>query len=339
MGYDSIMQSISIQLTGDKTADTCFLLEQMIRYKDHRDGRQILAACQRIIARLQEMEREQNDAAMGKCCICGTMRQVNAEIAEGRPEEALAILESLVEEIEECEHRSDDEAFEYRLFENPFQEALYFHLYDPKKTVLTPMKPYPVIYYRYGNLLFELGYYKEAQAALRKALRWNPVHCTILEEYIETFKMEGDMDTYLELSKGLLRVAYTRSEVARAFRNLGYYFTDKEEYLLGTGYYLLSLHYEQAQAEGLGRELSYIIKVMRDEFREPSWEEMKTLAAEAGTPVEPDRELIGLACAYGRHFFCCENDRERARYYYGIAHELSDDPNIQVMMDILTDPA
>ena len=50
------------------------------------------------------------------------------------------------------------------------------------------------MYLLYGSLLVELNRIPEAQEALKKGLRWDPICFRMMSEYIETYKMSGDLE-------------------------------------------------------------------------------------------------------------------------------------------------
>ena len=52
---------------------------------------------------------------------------------------------------------------------------------------------------------------------LKKAMRWNPANCTIAFEYIETFKVEKQLEEFYELTKKQFKYAYKAQDVGRCF--------------------------------------------------------------------------------------------------------------------------
>ena len=82
----------------------------------------------------------------------------------------------------------NDSVSDYFCFINPMQELLYGYRHrDSEKDIRPSNFPFATIYFFYGNILFELGRYTEANVALEKAKRWNPMDADIAFEYAETY--------------------------------------------------------------------------------------------------------------------------------------------------------
>ena len=91
--------------------------------------------------------------------------------------------------------------------------------------------PYAEIPVEYNGqsfiILIDLQRPKDAEAALAKAMHWNPACAQIAFERAETCKLQGDMEGFFRLTLDTFKYAFSPKQVARYFRNLGFYFTEK----------------------------------------------------------------------------------------------------------------
>lgn len=86
----------------------------------------------------------------------------------------------------------------------------------------------------------------------------------------------GMLDKYMEATRRAFDVAYTKEEVARVFRNFGYYFIEKEKYQAAIGCYLLSLQYDR-ESKNAQSELYYIHQKTNGTVKQPTLEELEDL--------------------------------------------------------------
>ena len=179
----------------------------------------------------------------------------------------------------------------------------------------------------------DLQRYEEANQALEKALRWNPMSAKIMFEYAETFKILGQMDRYIEVSRRAFTVAYMKNDVARAYRNMGYHFIEEEKYQAAIGCYLLSLQYDK-ELKNAQSELYYIHQKTEGTVKQPTIEELVKIAEIEGIPMEVDHDVLGIAFAYGKHFLE-DGEITGARAMFEIVYNLTDDESVKDILDKL----
>lgn len=100
------------------------------------------------------------------------------------------------------------------------------------------------VYYALGTIEVEKKNLLKARYYLRKAIEWNPVYVSAFFEYAETFKIEGDIETFYTITKNTYDKIFLPSDLARYYRNAGFYFIEKENYNLATCLFLHSLSFE-----------------------------------------------------------------------------------------------
>ena len=87
--------------------------------------------------------------------------------------------------------------------------------------------------------------------------------------------MLGDLNNFFRLTVDAFKIAFRPQHVARCYRNLGYYFVEKELYSEAIACYLLSLQFEK-DALQVQSELYYINSKTDGKVKEPSIEEIST---------------------------------------------------------------
>ena len=191
--------------------------------------------------------------------------------------------------------------------------------------------PLADIYLLYGSLLVDLKRIKEAQEAFKTALHWNPVSFMITSEYIETYKVLGDYDAFIKLTIDAFKIAFHPQDIARCYRNLGFYFVEKELYSEATATYLMSLQYEKDSKQAQS-ELYYINKKTDGTIKPPSMDDLTQYSEKYGFPMGADQDILSLSYSYGQHFYK-EKAFDAAKYFLGITYGLTDDPEIKKMID------
>lgn len=301
MDLEKIMQDITCGLSGDSTNDIKYLQNQCEKYKDHKLGKEIIRACGRLIYELlpDDQKAELNHIIHNdKKAIEATIKEIRFNVFEENIDKAFEISEALVAKIEKSPMFQNDTVSEYFDFNDLFEKILYIHHNSPKKDLRDSTIPYSEIFYIHGNLLFELNRISEARVYLEKSLHWNPVSCTVAFEYIETFKVEKDLNKFYELTKEQFKYAYKPEHVARCFRNLGFYFVEIKEYSVAAACYFISMFYDSDNKMAQS-ELYYIQNITQDR-NAPTVDLLIQYEKEYGIPQGADRDAIGLAYAYGQ---------------------------------------
>lgn len=334
--FHQIMDDITSKLTGDPKKDIPYLNQQSELYKDHEYAKEILRACGRLIYEVMPEDKKEEVKQILKnhtFSIDSTLDEVQFNISKKDYDKALKIMEDLVNEIEQDKPYTDDEASEYHVFYEYFEEFLYLFLKEPKKDVRPATIDFPKIYFIYGSLLVELKRYERAKIALRKGLKWNPVNFDLFSEYCEIFKMTGDMNQFFKLTLEAFKIAFKPKDLARCYRNMGYYFTEKKLYKEAIGCYLMSLKYDNS-SKNAQSELFYISSL--SDVNKPTMEELEEIASTYGFPIGPDKDVLGLSYTYGIHFKE-QGEKKGAKYCLSIFYDLTEAPEVKELIDSLDD--
>lgn len=338
MSFDEIMLDITKGLTGDSDIDMAYLKSQMEKYKDHELHQEILRACGRMMFEvLPENKRKELSDALDKNYKAwyATLDEVRFNRFKNHNEKALELIDGLVNKIEtllKAGFFAEDSVSQYFCFEETFEEILYCTYFEPKKEIRRPDNiPIAAVYLEYGSLLVDLGRIQDANEALAKALKWNPVRCKILFEYAETYKMMGKIEDFYRISLDSFRYAYHKKDVARCYRNMGYYFVEKELWDVAVGCYFMSLRYER-DCKNAQSELYYIASKAKDKVHDPSREEMEKFSNQYGFPLNLAPSYISYT--FGKEALEHKNFK-LAQYLLEIAYDLTEIEEIKQMLETI----
>lgn len=334
MDFDQIMSEITAGLTGDEAKDIPYLEGQAERYKDSEYAMEVGRACGRLLFEIiPEEKRKELGRLLQKqgLAVDATLDEIRFNIYKHDYDKALKLMEALITKIEDLGLFRDDTQSEYHTFTEPFEEWLYEYHAKPSKTLRDAEIPYSTIYLQYGNLLVEMKRYDEAGEALQKAMHWNPASCAIRFEYMETLKASGNMDEFRKLTLDTFRYAFKPESLARCYRNLGYYFSEKGLWSEAIAAYLLSFEYDP-DARNAQSELYYIHHKTNGTVPEPTAEQIRSYAEQYGFPIGPDEGIVDIAVAYGSHFLDKMMD-DAARYCLKIAYDLDQSDLIRELYD------
>ena len=331
--YEEIMKEITKGLSNDAEKDMKYLEEQMEAYKDHEYGKEIVRACGRMMYELiPEDKKAELISAINKDTkgFEQTLEEARFCIYKKDFEKALKILEDMVNGYEKMNMYSDDAVSEYYCFTEPMQEIMYEFYNKPEKDLRRAQIDYEAMYFLYGSVLVELGRIDEAKEALKKARRWNPTSPTVGFEYAETFKMEGNFPVFAKITREIYPYIIRKKDLARFYRNMGFYYVEVQEYYAATCCFLFSTGYEKSSM--VPAELYYINQKTGEDYN-PSIEELIQCFEEHDIPLGASKDVIGIAYSYGKHFYEEVKDMASTAYYWGIVAEFEDDEEINKVLE------
>ncbi len=334
--FDKIMSEINSGLTGEPEKDLAFLNEQSEKYKNHKYSKEILRACGRLMYDVmpddvrKKLEKLTNDYSAR---IDDSLNQAEQLIFKKDFDKALKVIEDLIFELDENQPYRDDEVSEYYNFEEYFEEVLFKELNNPEKEIRRVSVPYTRIFNMYGYILYELDKFEEAKKCLEIGLGWNPVSFKLMAEYCEILKIKDDMENFFKLTLNAFKIAFRPQNVARCFRNLGYYFAGKELYSEAKVAYIMSLQFERDSEQAL-KELYYVDEKTNHQLEKPPIEKVKVYSEEYGFPIGADLDVLNLAFEKGKEGLEKRNPG-LARYFFTILYDLTNDPDIKAALDKL----
>ena len=157
--------------------------------------------------------------------------------------------------------KSDDEFVEkeYHSFLNPLEEILFYkYIGLEKELAFIPFdEPLFDLYYIYGTLLLENDDFAKAEEYLLKALRINPVSSKTILSLADIYKSKTrTYNRFFLYNVDALKFAYKNEDIARAYRNFGFFYVEENQLDIAAVFYDFSLNFDfNRQAF---RELEYL---------------------------------------------------------------------------------
>lgn len=337
--YETIIENIRDGLSGDKEKDIEYLKEQAFKYKDHAMGNEIVKECGRMLFDLLESE-EKN--AFGKALekdferFYASLDEVKKQVYKGNYNVAYVLSSELVNDIDKISLSlyENDRANEYYSFSEPFEKLIYDVYSNKQKEIHDVEIPFSTVYLIHGSILFELERFEEAKSALEKAIKWNPASATAAFEYTEVLKNEGDWENFARVTRDMHKYLFRSQDVARYYRNLGFYFTEKHCYKVAIGCYFMSLQYDDSELAK--KELFYIKLKTRAMFRVPSLKRLEKYSQKYDFEIGVSETVLDLAKTYGEHFIK-EKQKDGAIYFFEIIDDLTESKRTGKIIDEIRD--
>lgn len=148
---------------------------------------------------------------------------------------------------------------EYHSFLNPLEEILFYQYIGlEKELAYIPFnEPLFDLYYIYGTLLLENDDFAKAEEYLLKALRINPVSSKTILSLADIYKSKTrTYNRFFIYNVDALKFAYKNEDIARAYRNFGFFYVEENQLDIAAVFYDFSLNFDfNRQAF---RELEYL---------------------------------------------------------------------------------
>lgn len=327
MELNQIIEQIMTGLTGDYEKDLVYLQQQSEVFKAHKHSREILQAIGQKMYEILPAEL--------KTKISRTVMDEEKQVKQFAEEaiqfitkqewtSAKETIESAVELLEKQEQT--DERYEYYSFHSALELYLFRELYRPDKKVRQTMHDNSLIYRIYGVILMAQDQVDAAIEALEKSRRWNPVDQETLFELCDAYKRKDDLDKFYEVAKQSWACATSAGNLARSYRNLGYYYVEEQDYETAIGLYYLSNSYEPNELATT--ELEYIAKKLDKKLEKPDLNQLAVLFQDKGISIGANDVVLGLATALAK-LAEEKRDVETAKSYYALVYDLTGDPEMK----------
>ena len=338
MTFDEIMKKITLGLKNETEEDIKYLMDQMEEYKEHEFSKEIHRAIGRIIYEIcpddmkKEFEKLLNNNNLG---VEKTLEEADFQMYKGNYDKALKIMESLIKNIEKHNLYQDDKKSEYHCFNNLLEEILYKELFKPIKDVRQIPENYTDTYFKYGVILFELKNYSKSLEALKKANKYNPINVRILFEISEIYKMNKNWEEYLNINKKCLEYCYSSKDIARCYRNYGFYFIEQGNYDMAVNLFYLSLDFDQ-ESKIAQSELLYISEKTGKNVKQPKSDEIIELLKNKEIQIGANHLVISIAHYIGKEALKSKNVY-MSKYFTEIVYDLTKDEDFKKTIDNLND--
>lgn len=233
-------------------------------------------------------------------------------------EKVIAILKEPIEKIENSVKKS------VYCPQNIFEAGILLNFFDNKIEQKDFSK---VNYYDFflmsGAAKYNLSLLDESKSDYQKAIQFNPTSAVARLQVLEIEKCQKQYDTFLLEVQEFFKYAYRRGDIARAYRDIGYYLYDKKDYEMALVAYYLSNIYEMSELAI--NEIKHIEKEAGIDLESKAWlseEMMGKLTNQYKIPLLPNEKLTSLALALAEDA-TQKGALKVAKFAYQVAYELT----------------
>ena len=324
--YEEIINEIKSNLGENKDLNKKYLSSQMDVYKNHPNNKEILNEISSMMWDcLSEFEKEEyNQIIENKTQLMDILNEVAYEIENGKSKVALEKLDKFINKYQ-SPFENDDDA-EYHFFTNTLEELIFMRYIGSKKEIkyIPTNQPVLDLYYIYGFLLLEDNQFEKSEKYLKKAIKINPVSSRVILELSEIYKIHTyTYNKYYMFVSDALKYAYYPQDIARCYRQLGFYYIEENQMEIALALFIYSMEYELSpQAYS---EINYIqsknseLKLNLDECINI----IKNKNIQLGVNPFVLDTLYELADEYEKNRLYSQS-----LYYYEIIYDLTNDENI-----------
>lgn len=324
--YEEIINEIKSNLGENKDLNKKYLSSQMDVYKNHPNNKEILNEISSMMWDcLSEFEKEEyNQIIENKTQLMDILNEVAYEIENGKSKVALEKLDKFINKYQ-SPFENDDDA-EYHFFTNTLEELIFMRYIGSKNEIkyIPTNQPVLDLYYIYGFLLLEDKQFEKSEKYLKKAIKINPVSSRVILELSEIYKIHTyTYNKYYMFVSDALKYAYYPQDIARCYRQLGFYYIEENQMEIALALFIYSMEYELSpQAYS---EINYIqsknseLKLKLDECINI----IKNKNIQLGVNPFVLDTLYELADEYEKNRLYSQSI-----YYYEIIYDLTNDENI-----------
>ena len=245
--YEEIIKEIKSNLGTNKDLNRQYLSSQIEIYKDHPYNKEIIREISRMMwdCLSEDEKQEFIEVSNNENPIMDILNDIYFDIENGNYETPLHELDKFMDTFPGM--FEDDRVSEYHFFTNPLEELIFLKYIGLKKELryIPDNKPLLDLYYVYGFLLLESKQYEKAEEYLKKAIKINPVSARIILELTEIYKVHTyTFNEFIIRTSDALKYAYYPQDIARCYRNLGYYYVEENDFRTALALYIYSMEFE-----------------------------------------------------------------------------------------------
>ena len=225
----------------------------------------------------------------------------------------------------------EDDKYIYYSFYNYIETLIYWKKYNPSKKILQTENNIANVYYLLGFINFETKNYGNAIQYLDKAIEWNPVNSRIRLEKADALRNIGEIERYrIEIEKTYPYI-YESSYMAKYYRELGWYYSEKKIFDLANALYTQSVSF--LNTDLAKNELMYIAQQEHREARFSTKEEISKLFKEYNIPFGISNEITQFIYEDSQNLLK-EKKVQLANYLYRALYDITLDKKFMLYVDL-----
>lgn len=296
MNVTELMAQIRTEMTGDLEKDIQHLQDVATDLHKEENSKELLEAVAEYAFSL--MPDNARDKMVEMTFVNGKrMDQVYGEavklLESGDTDGSAALLSAISDKIAE---KFEGGSVKWFSFRNPFEYHMYRYLY-PDDTVFD-RAPFDFAKYlaMYGYVLLEQRKALDAEKAIERAIKFNPVGADIRFELAEINKFAHNQERLLKVCQDTLPLCTTADRYARVLANMGFYCYVASDYDSAAVFYFESLRFEQSKAVELElQDVLHRMKTFGMKFAPPTHGKIIDTYEKYGLTPPPDSRMVNLA--------------------------------------------
>ena len=333
MTVNELMEQIRGEMTGDLRKDLEHLSERASELRGEENAEELLEAIANHAYEM--MPEDQREKFTEETFVRGkrmdmVFHEALALVNNGKLQEAEELLADISEKIAKYYENAKPKLFSFR---NPFEYHMYRYYY-PNDTEFT-RAPFDFAHYLqlYGYVLLDNKKLAEADAALERAIRFNPVSADVRFEMAELCKLQRNRKKLLAVNQDTLRLCTSADRIARVLANMGFYCYFVGDFYEAAVFYYDSLRFQGSKAVEF--ELQDVLRHMKtygQKFAPPTKGQTLDVYQKYGLQPPPNSDLVNLAVAlansaqeYGKP--------ELQGLFTRVAFDLTNDPQFKEELD------
>ena len=168
---------------------------------------------------------------MSQTTMTDDLERAEGLMLQGQLEQARELLVRLAEDAEEYVDRNcpTTEEVQWFSFSTLFERLAYRRVEEDPRDLRDVGEPLDRLYNDLALASVQAGDYDEAVAALKRAVRWNPMDCSYRLNLADLFRVSGDVQEYLALTYSVFERASDARHLIRAFVNFSGWFASTEK--------------------------------------------------------------------------------------------------------------
>ena len=176
----------------------------------------------------------------------------------------------------------EDSEFMYHTFGNVVEHIIYLNFFHSKKENKLPEQKMSEIYLYLADIAGFNHDYEKAIEYLEESLKWNPVDSFVKLDYANMYRQLGNLERFrAELEKSWVYI-YDSRDLAKFYRDMGWYYIERERYDIANALYSISLDFERNELAT--KELKYIAEKEDRDYRLSTKDEINKLLVDYNIP-------------------------------------------------------
>lgn len=233
-------------------------------------------------------------------------------------------------EFEESNDPFDDysDTIRYHHFNNSVEEKISTRILKEQNIEIKKLEvPLENLYFLHGWLCFETEDFEAAKNSFEMSLAFNPSHAQTYYELAEIYKYQNDFENFLDESlRGYLH-SYKKEDVARAFRNFGYYFAEKREWQKALNNLVLSTMFDDNN-EHYKNELDYITNSSDVELKKIDDDVLDEYSKTSGMSIGSPDNVVEILKEYANELYK-QYDNKKAVIYLQYLYDLTAEKSVK----------